>query len=294
VEESKGRILIVKFKNITIISAYAPHEGQFYSDEERNLFYEQLSNASKACSRKIPLIICGDFNARVGDAGPIGNTIGNHWFQNRSELNLINGELLTKFAVENKSFLTSTFFKNVSRNNRSTHRGPNGYLSEIDHILYPKRFKHEVIDCKAIGSFRLPHLNKSSVREISDHKLVCLTLKRKRPRHRVLKVNSNIKKPMIWSALDISKVGEFVKNNFINEDNDINDYWELLAKGICDGMKIVQLNNDNFLNQEPDNNIVTDKDTKINYDKVIDQLNQNGEQKNNMNKENFWPTADCY
>ncbi|KAL8617956.1 hypothetical protein ACOMHN_052907 [Nucella lapillus] len=60
----KLRFPLNTFRNITVISAYAPTLTS--SDEAKETFYEDLNNLVKAVPPGDTLILLGDFNARVG------------------------------------------------------------------------------------------------------------------------------------------------------------------------------------------------------------------------------------
>ncbi|GFN81070.1 craniofacial development protein 2-like protein [Plakobranchus ocellatus] len=73
------RVLLLKIArkpvDLNIIQAYAPTTTS--SDEEIEKFYEELEMAKTQCKSHEPLIIMGDFNAKVGE-DRIGNTAGPH------------------------------------------------------------------------------------------------------------------------------------------------------------------------------------------------------------------------
>ncbi|XP_072167310.1 uncharacterized protein [Diadema setosum] len=74
--------------HLTLISAYAP--TMTYTLEQKELFYQNLTNVLRSVSREDNLLILGDFNARVGrDAQSWPDVIGPHdidWFDNNKEI----------------------------------------------------------------------------------------------------------------------------------------------------------------------------------------------------------------
>ena len=57
-------IALANSAHLTIISAYAP--TMTYADEEKEAFYQLLSNTIHATPKNDKLLLLGDFNARVG------------------------------------------------------------------------------------------------------------------------------------------------------------------------------------------------------------------------------------
>ena len=58
------RIALANNAHLTIISAYAP--TMTYADEEKEAFYQLLSDTIHATPKNDKLLLLGDFNARVG------------------------------------------------------------------------------------------------------------------------------------------------------------------------------------------------------------------------------------
>ncbi|GFS05063.1 craniofacial development protein 2-like [Elysia marginata] len=71
------RILLVTLSakpfDIALIQLYAPTSE--YSEEEIEVFYEQVNDVVKQVRSQDILIVMGDFNAKVGE-GRIGNIVG--------------------------------------------------------------------------------------------------------------------------------------------------------------------------------------------------------------------------
>ena len=105
-----SRIISIRIKaipfNCTLIQVYAPTTD--YSEDEIEIFYEQIEDTIKQTPRKDLLIIMGDWNAKVGvDAhatwpnavGRFGNDITNE-----------RGERLLEYANKNKLLLSNTMY----------------------------------------------------------------------------------------------------------------------------------------------------------------------------------------
>lgn len=132
------------FRNISIISAYAPTEDA--SDEEKSVFY---SNLDKACN-KVPkydvLLILGDFNAKIGKEDFLCGIAG---MQSLHDETSPNGILLVQFAESNQLLIRSTCFQHKDIY-KGTWKTPGmGIVNQIDHILVSKRHASSVIDVKS-------------------------------------------------------------------------------------------------------------------------------------------------
>ncbi|GFO39298.1 craniofacial development protein 2-like protein [Plakobranchus ocellatus] len=79
------RIILLKIAgkplDINIIQVYAPTSA--CSDDDIEKFYEELEEAKTQCSQQNPLIIMGDFNAKVGE-GREENIVGPHGLGTRN------------------------------------------------------------------------------------------------------------------------------------------------------------------------------------------------------------------
>ena len=58
--------IIVGEVAVTVLSVYAPQSGLTIAEEE--LFYESLQNLVQIIDDSETLLICGDFNGRIGKA----------------------------------------------------------------------------------------------------------------------------------------------------------------------------------------------------------------------------------
>ena len=135
----------------TVVCVYSPTNSS--SQEDIDSFYETLS----ATIQQIPLhnfvSICGDFNAKLGpDDVP---------FTFNSETNR-NGKLLKDLMDEFNLFSSNSSFMKP-KGHLWSFEYPNGERTQIDYILFRKKWKNSVHDSRSYSSF-------SSV--CSDHRIV--------------------------------------------------------------------------------------------------------------------------
>ena len=141
------RIMLVKLKgnyhNTVIIQAYAPTADAAEADIDA--FYEELRGVIKNnCKSRDKLVVCGDFNAKVGNTrhekivGPYGLGVRNQ-----------SGEKLVEFAQQHQLFITNTWFEQ-KESCRHTWTAPNGInKNQIDYILVNQRYRNSVTNAKA-------------------------------------------------------------------------------------------------------------------------------------------------
>jgi exonuclease III len=100
------RIPLIKNSFATIISAYAPTLTS--PEVDKDAFYDDLERVIRNVPRNDRLILCGDFNARVGrDSDAWKGTIGKHGLGKMNE----NGQRLLSFCTENDLCITNTMFQ---------------------------------------------------------------------------------------------------------------------------------------------------------------------------------------
>ncbi|PSN51956.1 Craniofacial development protein 2, partial [Blattella germanica] len=109
-----------RFRNITLISVYAPTEDG--KEEEKHNFYNQLYNECTKIPKHDIVIILGDFNAQIGK------------YTLHTKTNE-NGKLLSELAMANRLIIKSTCFKH-KKIRKGMWKIPGGeQVNQIDHIL---------------------------------------------------------------------------------------------------------------------------------------------------------------
>ena len=149
-----------KYKNITLIQAYAPTTSHDIIEVEE--FYKNLQNIINTNNKKNELLILGDFNAKIGNLHlTYPNVIGPH---SLSTGHNERGKMLLDFCCQNQMFITNTNFKH---RRKYTWISPDGQTrNQIDFILIKKSSLKKVQDSGTI-----------STPDISDHKMVRCKIK---------------------------------------------------------------------------------------------------------------------
>ena len=101
-------ILFVKLEgnpvDIYMIQVYAPTSAS--SEENLETFYDDLERARKQCTSQDPVIIMGDFNAKVGSKR-VEDTLGPHGLGDMNERK----EKLVEWSQINNFFVSNTWFQ---------------------------------------------------------------------------------------------------------------------------------------------------------------------------------------
>lgn len=131
----------------TLISCYAPTLGA--SQEEKDLFYEQLSSMVDAVPFRHRLFILGDFNARVGvDHTLWHKVLGRHGVGKENA----NGTLLLEFCTEHKLVITNTVFQQANKLKTSWMHPRSGHWHLIDYMITRQRDLRHVRLTRAVRS----------------------------------------------------------------------------------------------------------------------------------------------
>ncbi|XP_055378261.1 craniofacial development protein 2-like [Condylostylus longicornis] len=153
-----------KFCNITIVTAYAPIEDA--DAEDKDIFYESLSNVCEKVDRYDTLILMGDFNAKVGREQHVVNIAGKYSLH---EVCNNNGQRICQFADEISMKIKSTAFerKNIYK---GTWKVPgSGIVNQIEHVLVTTRRASSIIDVRSCRGANCD----------SDHYLVRVTVRQR-------------------------------------------------------------------------------------------------------------------
>uniref|UniRef100_A0A8D8XYL8 Craniofacial development protein 2 n=1 Tax=Cacopsylla melanoneura TaxID=428564 RepID=A0A8D8XYL8_9HEMI len=210
-----------KFRNITIISAYAPTNSDDIFKKET--FYEKLEEICQKVPKYDMLLVMGDFNAQIGKNEDQKQVSGPHTLH---DANNENGELLSEFAIRNKLFIRSTSFQHKSIHLGTWKRWGTNDINQIDHVLVSTRHFSSVTD---VRSCRGPNCD-------SDHFLVktkirerLSTIPRKNKAGTTKWNTDSLKNDPICAAEYQSalrnKMEATGRTNIHNDDDDVDAMW---------------------------------------------------------------------
>lgn len=151
-----------RFRNITMISAYAPTEDKEMEVKEE--FYDEMARTCNSVPKYDLLIVLGDFNAKVGKEDFVSSVAGKYTLHDETNEN---GTLLCQMALSQDLIVESTCFDH-KRIHKGTWKAPGGeLLNQIDHVLVSRRHATSIID---VRTCRGPNCD-------SDHYLVKTVLR---------------------------------------------------------------------------------------------------------------------
>ena len=179
VKKMDERIVVATFKGnpkTTFIACYSPHNG--LPDDIVTDFYSKLSSVVEDVPLHSMLFIGGDMNAQI-DRGFSFHTASNR-----------NGLLLLDFIEQHNLVIGNISFQK-SLNKVWTFRSPAGALSQIDFVIYRKRWRNSVSDCQAFSTYNPVG---------SDHRMVTATVK-----FNLRRLSSPAARKLFWQALTNDK-----------------------------------------------------------------------------------------
>ena len=153
-----------KYHNITIINIHAPTEEK--DEETKERFYAELQQTQEKVPKHDPLIILGDYNAKIGRERAYQKVIRNHTLH---DITNRNGELVYEYTIANNMVVASTFFqhKNI---HKGTWISPDTLiLNQINHVLVNNNKKQVIEDVRTLRGSNCD----------SDHFLVKVVVKQK-------------------------------------------------------------------------------------------------------------------
>ena len=212
IESINSRTVVATFNGnpaVTIISCYSPTNVS--TEDDRQSFYADLSELTKAIPKHNVILVGGDMNAKIGMREAKGSVYNN--FTNE------NGQLLLDYMQEcNMKAINTSFTKRKGK--LWTHISPNGYKSQIDYILINSKWKNSALNCEAYNSFNTVG---------SDHRIVSARI---RLSLRQNKKKNKVKIKYDWNRLlsDDDTKNRYtveVQNQFqvlqnLNDDQDVN------------------------------------------------------------------------
>ena len=159
-KEVNSRLMWVRLKvggeRWVIISAYGP--GSERCEEERNGFWEELSECIGSFEERERVVVLGDLNARVGEE-PVEGVIGEFGVPGVNE----NGEKLVDLCIERELVIGNTWFKKRDIHKYTWESGVDGQRALMDYVLVDRQMKERLVDVNVL---------RGAARGMSDHFLV--------------------------------------------------------------------------------------------------------------------------
>jgi len=161
--------LYSKFRKITIVQVYAPHNER--EEGEKDQFYEDLQETIDKINKNDIVIIMGDLNAKIGkNNNGFESVMGVNGLGNMNN----NGERLCEFCQMNRMVVTGSIFPHKDIH-KATWVSPDGVTrNQIDHVIIGSKWRSSVMDTRA----------KRGADINSDHYLVISRLRLKLAVHR--------------------------------------------------------------------------------------------------------------
>lgn len=212
-----------RFRNITLVTAYAPIENA--EETQKETFYDELSTLLDRIPTYDLTIVLGDFNAKIGKEDFVKEVGGSYTLHEETNEN---GKMLVQLAAANKLIIKSTCY-----DHKKIHLGTwmipgTDQVNQIDHVLISARHASSIIDVRAC---RGPNCD-------SDHFLVKTQLRERLS-------NAQKIKPKLRKRWDLEKLkNKEKKDSFQAEVNrklcvkvnnqDLNSKWERLRNAIVE------------------------------------------------------------
>ena len=189
--------LVIPGMSINILSAYAPQQG--CSQEEKDLFWNQLESILTGIPEGEELIVAGDLNGHVGmDGEGIERWHGKLMIGMKNE----EGERVLEMAQTYDLALLNTFFEKKEEHLITFKSG--GNRSVIDYIAIRRNHLGKVRNCKVVPGESIA----------AQHKLLItdLAVMRKRERRRTRNARTNRWKLKEEGQEYIEKLVECIEN----------------------------------------------------------------------------------
>ena len=216
------RVLMMRIKgkpfDISVIQLYAPTADS--SEEEIDLFYEQLDEAKRQCKSQDVIIVMGDLNAKVGNE-EIEQVTGRFGLGEMNE----RGERWASWCKANSQTIMNTRFKHHKRR-LWTWRDPGGRIkNQIDFVTINHRFRKAVQNAKTYPGADCN----------SDHNPVVCNMKVRL--RRLKEVSSEAK--LQWNLLRENKemkarYSVAVQNRFDVLESESVSKWEVLKEALVE------------------------------------------------------------
>ena len=204
-------------KYISFIGVYAPTQSNS-TEEEKDLFYDNLGTVCDKVSSGDVLVVLGDFNARVGKfSEEYPRVVGKHGFGIKYNGN---GSRLINFCMQRSMCVMNTFFQRADKN-KPTWKDCHGFWHMIDHILIQQKHMNNITDI----------YNNKAIALSTDHIMVQVKFKlniitsskQRKHRYRTNKIDYNkLKDKDLCKIHNNTGFLPIINNNHINNNGSIN------------------------------------------------------------------------
>ncbi|GFO01373.1 craniofacial development protein 2-like protein [Plakobranchus ocellatus] len=131
--------------DLNIIQVYAPTANS--NDEDLDNFYNELDTAKTKCKSQDPLIIMGDFKAKVGTE-KVDDIVGKHRLGIRNE----RSEKLIEWCQTNNIIVGNTWFQQPPRRKWTWKSPGDETRNQIDYMMISKRYRNALLLAKTYPS----------------------------------------------------------------------------------------------------------------------------------------------
>jgi hypothetical protein len=133
-----------KFRNITLISTYAPTKDS--PDVIKDEFYDQLSQECEKAHKYDILILLGNFNVKIGKENFMAAVAGKYTLH---EVTSENGKQLGQLAARHHTTIKSTCFEHKQIHKGTWMSPGTDVVNHIDHVVINKRHALSVTDVRS-------------------------------------------------------------------------------------------------------------------------------------------------
>jgi exonuclease III len=213
--DAPDRICRLDVDGFSVVCVYAPTEANSTNDEKDD-FYAKLQAFTRKCARRKPMLMCGDFNARVGldyrQHPAVGSELSGVSRTNQNGIRLLN------MMMEEDMILCNTTFRK-SRRKKETWQHAKGKRATLDYVAVCKRWRNTVTDVEA-------HLPKPALN--SDHNMLVIKTRLRFPA-------CNVERPARGTkteTFDVDTFKQLPSKPQRRTDTDIDEKWQHLCARI--------------------------------------------------------------